>query len=402
MATVDIGGDKDELVLVLGDTEVTTIESYDIEYAFLTQPAAFSVKMGSDGTARELAGAYPPRTPFKLRITCPGQAPRTIASGALDGTELSGPPTSVTFQGRDNLQFLHDAFVRNEKTFVNATFQQLVQGALKEVGLGDAVIVFTNQANRKAITGGNVKQIQAPKNIAEETVESIGGGKIFRTPQAKLGERWYEFLKRHLDRVGLFLWCGAELDEKGNPFFVLSEPNTKQRPLYRVVHKRGATIADNAASVLKYTLRDTTQPRFSEAIIYARGGGKSFGRGKAKGSFVEDEMVALGYKRPIVMKDVECQNAKQAEFLARRRLAEANRAGHTLTYTVSGHSVPALGGGRAVWAPDTIVDVQDDELGIHGPYWVERVHFSRSDATTTTITLMKPEDVIFGDLGGGA
>jgi hypothetical protein len=51
-----------------------------------------------------------------------------------------------------------------------------------------------------------------------------------------------------------------------------------------------------------------------------------------------------------------------------------------------------------VWAPDTIVDVDDDEFGISGQFWVESVTFKRPP-TTTTLVLMRPSDLVFGEPG---
>jgi prophage tail gpP-like protein len=54
---------------------------------------------------------------------------------------------------------------------------------------------------------------------------------------------------------------------------------------------------------------------------------------------------------------------------------------------------------RAVWAPDTVVRVLDDEHGISGDFWIEGVTFrgSSSHGTTTELTLMRPEDLVFGE-----
>jgi len=53
----------------------------------------------------------------------------------------------------------------------------------------------------------------------------------------------------------------------------------------------------------------------------------------------------------------------------------------------------------AVWCRDAVVDVQDDELNIHGPHWISDVAQSgaANGPTTTTITLHKPEHQLYGD-----
>jgi len=50
-----------------------------------------------------------------------------------------------------------------------------------------------------------------------------------------------------------------------------------------------------------------------------------------------------------------------------------------------------------VWAFDTIVDVDDDEFDIHGPMYIADVTHQRGPETSTTLTLMRPDDVLYGD-----
>ena len=395
MSSVDLGDVRDEVRLILGGTELLTCEAYEIDLSFFTQPAAFSVTVGDDGNAVEYAQAYPPRTLATLQVNG-----RTVSSGRLDGYEISydAAGTSITLTGRDHLAEVHDAFVLQEKVFKNATFAELAQGALNAVGLERATLVYTNSTNRQRMAGGNIAALKEPRDVSKEKVESIGGGKVFKTPQSKLGERWYEFLNRHLERVGLFFWAAAEVDSDGNPTFVLSEPNTSQKACARIVHRRDRSGQGDAINVLRGSASNDTKSRYSEAIIYTRGGGKSFKRGKAKGRYVDSEMEAFGYRRPIVLKDADCANAKQAEFMAAKAIADGRRSGSRLEYTVSGHTAPRIGGGRIVWTPDTIVDVDDDALGIKGAYWVDTVHFSRSTTETTTrLVLQSVDTLVYGD-----
>jgi len=391
----DLGGAKDEVQLHLAGYEVISCQSYDIDLSFFNQPSAWSVELGDDGSAREYADAFPPNTPFRLTVNG-----HVVASGKTDGFELSYDTggSSIAISGRDHLAEVHDAFVLQEKIFKNATFAELVQGALTAVGMGDATLIFNNSTNRTKMTGGNLPAVAPPRNVATEKVESIGGGKVFKTPQSKLGERWYEFLNRHLERVGLFFWAAAEVDEKGRPTFVLSEPNTKQQPCARIVHRRDRTGQGEEINVVRGSYRNDTKSRFSEAVIYTRGGGKSFKRGKAKGRFVDAEMEAYGYKRPVVLKDADCANQKQAEFMAAKAIADGRRSGSAIEYTLSGHTAPRIGGGRITWAPDIVIEVDDDMLGVKGSYWVDSVHFSRSgEGTTTRLVLQDLETLIYGD-----
>ena len=53
-----------------------------------------------------------------------------------------------------------------------------------------------------------------------------------------------------------------------------------------------------------------------------------------------------------------------------------------------------------MWAPDTVVAVDDGEYGIQGNYYIERVVFRRGPETTTELTLQRPEDLVFAIVEG--
>ena len=48
---------------------------------------------------------------------------------------------------------------------------------------------------------------------------------------------------------------------------------------------------------------------------------------------------------------------------------------------------------------EQLTDFDDYDIGVQGTFWVESVEFSRAPQTETTITLMRPEDLVFGGDG---
>ncbi len=377
-----LGVGPDAVRLTLNDTDVVIAESWEIKQSILTQPAAFSLRLGHGDVAADIIKKYPPRSTFKLAIGDVVQQ-----SGRIDAIEAdaSTGATTIVIRGRDSLAPLHDAYITADETLQDATFGDVVAKALTASGIEDFTLQTSNEANRKAITGVGVRQTAPVDGGVDPQTQ-----KIAKALQCKVGERQYEHVKKCLDRAGLFLWATTIPD-----FFVLSEPNAKQRPTYRIVRQRGADR--NAVNIISARFKNDTAHRFSEAIVYSRGGGKKFGRTTSSGAFVDDEMFNLGFKRPLVLKDAHVTNSEQAQFYARRKLAETRRAGWQLSYTLSGHTTPSLiGGARAVWAVDTIVEVDDQEFGLQGPFYIESVEFMRGPHTTTTLTLQRPEDLVFG------
>jgi hypothetical protein len=83
--------------------------------------------------------------------------------------------------------------------------------------------------------------------------------------------------------------------------------------------------------------------------------------------------------------------------MARRKIAECRRAGWRLSYPVSGHTVAAIGGGRAVWAPDTTVEVIDEELGLQGVMYLESVTFHASPHRWSELHVMRVDDLVYAE-----
>jgi prophage tail gpP-like protein len=371
-------GTRDVVELTLEGERVLVAESYQVRRSMLSQPASWSIRMGWGGVISDLMERFPPASRFQIRVN--GQLQQ---SGRLDGFEVTADDNgaSMTLRGRDAIAPLFDAYVENDVSFKNVTYEQLTLRAMKECAI-DGKLLTTNKDSRSKMVGKPVTETAQP--TASSKVTKPPSGPI----QARVGDRWFEFLRKHYDRAGLVLWADGE----GN--LILSNPNGSQAPTYRIVRQRGLTR--NAVNVISAHLRNDTAKRHSEAIVYGRGGGKKFGRTKATGSLVDDEMRNYGFQRPLVIRDNDTTDLVQAERLAERRIADSRRQGYSLTYTVSGHVLPAIGGGVAVIVPDTVAEVVDDELGIRGAWYVESVTFSRPP-TTTEIVLMRPKDLIFGE-----
>lgn len=380
-------GELDDRVrLELARDEVRIFEEYNVHTAILQQPAQFVTKLSAGKRlARELLALYPPgpRTPFTLSI-----GPHPQFSGEVDGIEVAGSDgsTSVTFKGRDMLARLHDADIEAERSFDNLTYEALARQALKDVGLADRVVDISNAANLQSRTGAIVKIIREAV-LPNEVRRTRRGGFEKVSVTAKLGESWLEFLTRHFEKQGLFFWC----DAAGH--FVLSRPNGEQEPLYTFVRERGQRA--NVCNVREAHFTNDTSRRFSEVVVFARSGGKKYGRNHIHGGFVDQEMVDLGFTRRRVYRDVNAATEDEAAAFAARKIGFINRASWRLVYTVSGHTAPTMAGGRAVIVPDTVARVEDDELGIRENLYVESCEY-KSPPRHTVVTLMRLKDLVFG------
>lgn len=390
------GGIDDRVRLELGGQEVLIAESYEVSASILSQPARFSLRLGHGDVAKKIIQAYPVNTPFRLSIGNVLQQ-----SGRTDGYHLdqSVGATEVTIFGRDALAPVHDGEVEAEMSFTDDTYASLVRKALDAVGLNGAALKASADADRKLRTGVPVESHAQPTTDPS----ALAVGRVQRAIQCRIGEPWFHFVRRYLDRAGLFLWGAAD----GSA--ILSAPNINQAPAYRILRRRGQTRNDvnvtRASLVADYSKRHTT------ITVYARSGGRKYGRAKAEGAVVDEEMVndpiqnangewvSVGIKnRNRSARDANVHTVEQAEFLANRLLAEERRESWRLEYTLAGHTTPSLvnGGGRAVWTPDTLVEVVDDEFGLNDTYWIESVEHRRAPQTETTIRLLRRKDCLFG------
>lgn len=399
----NIGEQHDRVTLTLAGETVLLATTYEIVQSIIAQPSAFALRMGSDDEARRLKDKYPPGTPFALAIDGVTQF-----TGVTDGYVLSGATggTQVNVRGRDTLAFLHGARARSDRSFSDITYSELVEQVLKIADPAKSWnLLYSNAANRKAVSKAPSTGEQQVTTAQDAAVGALPGETITeelaqdatarapsqqaRTLRIKAGQPWYAWLKAELDRAGLMLWA----DANGN--FVLSAPDTTQPASVRIYRKRGATR--NLVTVVSATYRNETTERFSECIVHMRRGGGAEPRARGFGSYVDTEMGAWGFDRPLVVADAKCKTLAQADILARRKIAESRRQQRVLQYTVAGHTTEGLAGGRVIWTPDTVVEVDDDEFGLHSLFYVESVTKSRNPETRTELTLLHVEDVIYGE-----
>ena len=387
-----VGGKSDEVQLILGDELVVTPLSYEVNCSVFSQPAAFALEFGWGETAGELIQRFPKGTKFQLQI-----AGVPVQTGRIDSIGAGGGATVVRVRGRDNMAPLFKDTFLAEQAFQEATYYQLTRKMMDAVGLGDVELHASNTANRKAITGHRVIETKPP--VPSDTFEietQVTGGqrKIeYKKIKASVGQRRYDFLQEHFRKVGLFLWAA------GDGSLVLTTPNGDQEPSYSVVRSRGQTVDE--CNICNHSFDDNAAERYAKYIVYGRAGSGKGGRGRVRGEWVDDEMVALGFAETKSIKDETVKTNKAATFAARREGALQIRNGWRLSYTFAGHLMPSLfdRGAYAIWAHDTICKVADKELGLEDQYYGSDVTFRRNigTGTTTEVHLMRRDKLIFAE-----
>jgi len=387
----DLGGVNDKVTLRLNGQEVLIAETYSVQMSWFRKPNIFALRTGWGGTTTELLDKYPPNTRFELLI-----ADRVQFTGRIDeiDAEQSTGATEVTFKGRDDMAALHDSMAIADRSFDGDSYDDVVSKMLTSSGYKDFTLIFENDGNRDRQTGLTLQAATGKKVFGKTraTTKQKNAGQI------KVGDQNYGFIKKELDRAGLFLFAAA--DTGNGPEFIIAEPNGDQSPMARIVRRRG--LLRNAVNVTRASFKNDTSKRYCKAVIYGRGGDPKTGQQPVSGSFIDNEMLGWGFppERVYSMRADKVSNAAQAEYMARKTIAEQRRDGWSLQYSLSGHTVPALNGrtskDRAVWAVDTIVEVDDDEYGIAEKLWISDVAFTRDEGgTRTDLTFMRPGDLLF-------
>lgn len=398
----------DRFQLLVDGQEVPIASSYTVNAGVFEVPANFDMVIGHTGLLTDLIQGYAEFTPFELSVN----DIRVMQGDITDLTGVGGNATRLKVAGSDRLWRLTATKCDSDQTFTEVTFADLVEYALKQVGLEDVSVVSSALANRKAITGKTkIKETVDPSQESTETEIAKTVEQRTKTVLNSLaietGTTWWDFLVTQFQRGGLFLWA----DSFGG--FVLGQPNGKQDPLYRLFRQRGGSGESGNVTILgQPDFSRGVKARYTEFQVMGRKGSGKGGRGSAFSRQIDQEMVALlnpleadradGGKRKKVetYHDDKVKTPAQAAFLALRKMAESRRNSFSLSYTVSGHTVDAIsGGGRLVWQPDTTVHVVDDELGIDGPMYISNCQFSRDiqGKTITKLALGRCEDLLFGE-----
>ena len=391
-----LGAGNDQVTIEFGlaqQNQLYICSSYSIEMGIFDQPSSFSVTLGTGDLAADLLKRYPNGSPFRINIG--GQ---TQFTGYTDGFDASdnGSATEITFEGRDILAAICDTEIEKEDSFQAATHVELVRLAIARVGLikpfevDPPLVLDSNRVNRIKTTGQN---IVAQQDSSEAQLLQTAGssGDQYKVLRTHLGETLMNLLRRHLDSAGLFIWAAASGD------IVVGVPNSKQPPLYHLVRKRGSSPTSN---VVRARYRDSFRPRFSEVVILGKTTGRKASRVTIGGAYTDDEVVTAGITKLRVLRNLDATSTAHCEHLAKKELAACRRRGFVFEYTLAGHSAPSLltgGKTRAVFAPDTVVQIDDDEFNLHGNFWIEAVTHRRDPKTTTTIKMLSPDVLIFGD-----
>lgn len=394
MAVETYARGDDRVQIRLGNDTVRACTMYDVRTGVFNQPSTFSTSLGDGTSVANLIKRVPPNTAFQILV---GSAPQF--SGFTEGRASEGGPNAgseLRIHGRSILaKLLTD--IEKEQSFNAATHLQLVQKALADYEVFKPFrpgvhpdVLTSNAAIRKTRSKSNVSS--SGKDDWIDVVSQTAGnqGDAYPVLRAKLAEKVLDLLRRHLETVGMFLWDSPTGD------IVVGRPNATQPPIARLV--RRITDRAQSSSIVSHAWNEDWSHRYSRVDIFGKTTGRKYTRHTTSGDFTDQEVIDLGFRRVKVLRDVHVTSPAHAVAIAKKHLAAGRREALHLEYTVRGHSMTnIITGGTAIWAPDTVVDIEDDVLGLSGNYYIESVRFRRDrQGTRTVLRLMEPDALIFG------
>lgn len=383
----------DRVQLRFGDQTLKTCTSYEIKTGIFEQPSTFSAQLGDGSMAAALIKKYPANAPFQCLV---GGAPQF--SGYIEGRQSGGSATQGTelrLHGRSILaKLLTD--LEKESSFNAKTHRELIEKALEDLiivkpfsnGARPSVLASNAEA-RQLRTSSDVKAFDPDDWTAVLTQPAGDEGDAYRVLRTKLAEKYLDLIRRHLNTVGLFPWDSPTGD------IIIGRPNFRQPPIARIHRILGRVATSN---IEKHRYFEDYAQRFSEIVIYGKTTGRKYNRSTTSGAFVDEAINNLGIRKVKVLRDVSVTSIAHAEAIAKKHLAEGRRKSFMLEYTVRGHSTEnILKGGTVVWAPDMVVDVVDQELGLSAPYYLENCTYTRNGGGThTKLRLLELDSLIFG------
>lgn len=300
----------------------------------------------------------------------------------------------LTVTGRGPLAQIIDSDMMPSIAKENATFKRVIldvlttapknaRGFYAKGYFAASDIIVSNDAGRNLITGKASAGVTLTKEAPVE-LESI------KVDQAKphAGETVIQFLQRHAVRFGLLIWATA--DGK----VVFGRPNYDQPTIARLTCRRGkAGVANNVKSIKR---RLSVKHRASEINVY----GHSFGHDQLASPthavVYDEEMLALGLYRPLTVHDNNARDGQQALSRARFELSKRLQTADVVSVTVAGYATE----NGAIWAIDTLVDVDWDGGDVHEPMYVAKRTFtrSRSGGSETHLELIRKGSITVGDV----
>lgn len=260
----------------------------------------------------------------------------------------------------------------------NITLKTWLVALYNQLGLGEDDFIFDPAIARDITTGIKTDNKGFPQKVDPDT-HFIGKAKV-RPP-----ETIYDAADRQLRKHGLMHW------DAPNGKIVVTAPNDTQDAIYHLVCNRGKGSHLNNVLDINRTQDVSSIP--SQIGVYGVAGfGKAFATTKIAGEVHDDDLIAAGFNRKvIILAGKSIKTTAHAEQAAHRELASRSKSKDTFVINTDGLSWWD-GDANIPFGVDTVAEIKSDLAGgLEGSYYVHRVTLSRdaSAGDNTQITVLK-------------
>jgi prophage tail gpP-like protein len=243
------------------------------------------------------------------------------------------------------------------------------------------VVTFSNARNRRLVRGrgariaGGAEPVFADRRSAPKKVEP--------------GETRWEVGERALRETDLLAWSSGDGLE-----LIVGAPSYDQEPQYRFFLAAPESRRAAETNVLAFDITDDIGGRFSEIRVVGAGRGNAETYGAAVTAHEATAVDATGdFLRPKrqILSHSKLRSADEATRIAQRELYVRAAGGRVVNITAKGHSQALYPGApAALFALDTVADVEVEEWGIRGRFLVVGLTFldTGQDGETTQIRLV--------------
>lgn len=399
-------------LLDLGKT-ISSWKSYSFGNDFMNANTAWTFEVADDNVFN-LIGKV--QNGERIAVLVNGTV---AATGYLDQVHVSSNNsggTTLHLTGRDALGPMCDACMDPKFKFDGLQTPKDVLTKLS-TPFGFTSVEAQHYENAAKLTGvANVLSTdETGRTIVNKAITSPMNSKFKPHP----GEGIYAFCERLGRRFGYHIW--AAVDGKT---LIVGSPTFTSKPIYTLVHTN-AFPPDNVRNLVidsEMTVDWIKQP--SAIVAEGHGGGGHFKKQTIKVLMVNEllcdsdtpeltklktdykEALIIGrrstlkkppfvvtpkFNKPVFVHDDSSNNKKQLSNFVRRLMAEYQSQFLTIRYTVNRHS-QLYKGQRAVWAPNTMVYVDDSVNNIHQNMWIKSRTFTkdRAGGTKTVIECILP------------
>ncbi len=309
-------------------------------------------------------------------------------SGIVDDVEITiGAQARIAISGRDRASYLVDAEAKAQR-FSHYTLKTLAEALLlPEWGIKH--VIGDSEENRKVQQGKKEKErFKQGRKVANVLGKSV----VRKETKIDVGQTVANILDAHCKRDGAIWWMTAQGD------LFIGKPQYTQAASYEFLCYKPGNPESKRNNILPgMRVKRSMADRYSEIVVVGESGVDSTSasntyspdtpveakRKKHRAVAHDDDLVARGIKRRMIIEDHDALSSKMCQEKANEDVQKRRLQGLVINISVDGFKQDGK-----LFTVDTIAKVVIEEAGIDGEYWISQRKFSeKRDQRRTSLTL---------------